>query len=228
MNEWVNLHEYTPVELFFNGLGCLFWLFAYVVLLARIIRKRFVEMPVLVAGANFGWEIAWSSCFHPSTGRLFAWMYAGAALLDVVIFGSVLRFGPRQFAKEPRKRTFQWLCALNLFFWFLICYWARAEGLDDELGARSGYVINVILSYTSLALMLRLSGSYSFSTWLGVFRGLGTGCISISVALIYPQSHFLHALCAACWVLDAAFVATLALGKIRESRVPIRWEPHLA
>jgi hypothetical protein len=210
MNEWINLHAYTPVQLFFNGLGCVFWLLAYVVLVVRIVRMRFVEMPAMVAGANFGWEIVWSLCFHPS------WMYAGAALLDVFIFWSLLRFGTRQFTSEPRRRVFQGLCALNLLIWLVVCYSARAEGLDDELGARSGYVINVILSYTSLTLMLRLSSVYRFSSALGLFRALGTGFISVSIVLIYPDSRFLHVLCAACAVLDGAFVIMLGAARRRE------------
>ena len=215
MSDWVNLERYTLAQLTLNGVGCLFWLFAYAVLVTRILRTRFVEMPAFVAGANFGWEIVWSVWFHPSTGPAFSFMYAGAAVLDIFIFSSVLRFGMRQLACPPSRAVFRSLCAINVIFWVAVCYCARAEGLDDELGARTGYVINVILSYTSLLLMHRMADHTRFSLYLGVFRTLGTGFISASIVLIYPDSLFLHLLCAACAVLDTCFVAKLGWEKLR-------------
>jgi hypothetical protein len=213
MNDWVNFERYGSTQLLLNGTGCLFWLFAYVVLVARIYKNRFVEMPALVAGANFGWEIVWSVWFHPSTGAAFSIMYMGAALIDVFIFASVLRFGIRQLATPPRPAIFAALCLLNVVFWAAVCYHARSEGLDDELGARSGYIINVVLSFTSVTLMLRMADWRRFSLWFGVFRTLGTGLISASMLLIYPRSRALHLLCAACTVLDGYFVARLAWEK---------------
>jgi hypothetical protein len=215
MSSWINLQAYTPSQLLWNGAGCVFWLLAYALLVVRIVRNRFVEMPAFVAGANLGWEMVWSVWFHPRSGLLFSWMYAGAAVLDIFIFASVLRYGHLQLTSgRTRIRQFRVLCTLNTIAWLVLCYFARADGLDDPLGAYSGYVINVILSYTSVSLLYRMPDRSKFSALLGLFRFLGTGLISISMVQIYPTSRWLHLLCLACAVLDGWFVLTLVADKL--------------
>ena len=67
----INFKEYSTIGLIFNGVGCLFWVLAYAVLVREIRIKKFVEMPAYVAGANIGWEFVWSFIYHPNTGLLY-------------------------------------------------------------------------------------------------------------------------------------------------------------
>ena len=48
----INFNEYQTSGLIFNGIGCLFWVIAYAILVFEIRKKKFVEMPAYVAGAN--------------------------------------------------------------------------------------------------------------------------------------------------------------------------------
>ena len=82
----INFTEYSTTGLIFNGLGCILWVVTYAVLILEIRKKKFVEMPAYVAGANIGWEFVWSFIYHPNSGLLYALSYQAAFFLDCYIF----------------------------------------------------------------------------------------------------------------------------------------------
>ena len=59
----INTQDYPISGLVFNGVGCLFWVVAYAVLVWEIVKRKFVEMPAYIACANIGWEFVLEHLF---------------------------------------------------------------------------------------------------------------------------------------------------------------------
>lgn len=205
----INFTDYPVSGLLFNGVGCLFWVVAYVVLVWEIRKKKFVEMPAYVAGANIGWEFVWSFIYHPDTGLLYALSYIAAFFLDCYIFWATLKYGTKQPMNENAKKHFVLFCLVNFVFWILFTYFHRTEGYDTTIGANSGYIINVILSLQCLFLLFQTKDTSKFSMLLAWSRMLGTGLISVSMFVFYPDNHFVQLLGVSCLVLDLTFIYVL-------------------
>ncbi|AQG80269.1 hypothetical protein [Spirosoma montaniterrae] len=205
----INFRDYSPVGLLFNGIGCLLWVVAYVVLVIEIRRKKFVEMPAYVAGANIGWEFVWSFIYHPNTGLLYSLSYQAAFFLDCYIFYATLRYGTKQQIHPELTKYFKLFCIINFGFWILFCFMHRTEGYDTLNGANSGYIINVILSLQCLFLLLQTKDTSLFSMLLAWSKMLGTGFITISLFFFFPESRFVQLLGIACFVLDSVYIYSL-------------------
>ncbi|KPM47627.1 transmembrane-type terpene cyclase [Jiulongibacter sediminis] len=205
----INFELYPVSGLLFNGIGCLFWVVAYVVLVWEIRKKKFVEMPAYVAGANIGWEFVWSFIYHPDTGLLYALSYIAAFFLDCYIFWATLKYGTKQPMNEDAKKHFVLFCLINFGFWILFTYFHRTEGYDTTIGANSGYIINVILSLQCLFLLFQTKDTSKFSLLLAWSRMLGTGLISVSMFIFYADNHFVQLLGVACFILDCTFIYVL-------------------
>lgn len=206
--ELINFEKYGIIGLIFNGVGCLFWLVAYIVLVREIVKKKFVEMPAYVAGANIAWEFVWSVFFEPDTGLLYALSYKGAFLLDCFIFYSLLKYGNKLLDKE-HKKNFVLFCSLNVVFWVLFCYFYRMDGYDTDIGANSGYIINVILSLQCLSLLLHTKDTSNFSLLFAWSKMLGTGLISVSMFYFYPENNFVQLLGVTCFIVDSLYIVAL-------------------
>ena len=210
MDVWINLERYTPAQLLLNGAGCFGWLVAYAALLWQIKRRQYVEMPALVAGANIGWELVWSTVCQPDSGLLYLWMYRGAFLLDVGIFLALLRYGHKQPMPPGMRAHFRPVVVVNALVWAALCWFFAREGYDTGIGANSGYVINVFLSSSCLLMLLRSEERTDFSAVIAWSKMLGTGLISVSLVLIYPRGYFVQTLGLLCFVLDVTYLFALA------------------
>ena len=205
----INFEDYSVSGLLFNGIGCLFWVVAYVILVLEIRKKKFVEMPAYVAGANIGWEFVWSFIYHPNTGLIYALSYQAAFLLDCFIFISVLRYGTKQPMNAETKKHFILFSLVNFVFWILFTFFYMNEGFDTMIGANSGYIINVILSMQCVFLLFQTTDTGKFSMLLAWSRMLGTGLITVSMFIIYPDNHFVQLLGVSCLILDNIFIYVL-------------------
>ncbi|MFD2573185.1 hypothetical protein ACFSUS_21260 [Spirosoma soli] len=205
----INVADYPPLGLALNGIGCLFWVVAYAVLIWNIRQKKFVEMPAYVACANIGWEFVWSFIYQPDTGLLYALSYQAAFLLDCYIFYSLLRYGTKQPMAKGLQHHFRLFCLFNFGFWIFFCYFYKNEGFDTAIGANSGYIINVILSIQCVMLLLQTHDTQQFSKVLAIAKMLGTGLISASMFVLYPTNHFVQFLGATCLVVDNVYIYLL-------------------
>jgi hypothetical protein len=208
---WINTNDYSIYGLIVNGIGCIFWVAAYAVLVYNIYKKKFVEMPAYVAGANFGWEFIWSFFFHPTTGRLFGFAYIGAFLLDIYIFYSIIRYGTKQPMNMEFKKHFTAYALINFLFWIGFSYTFGHEGLDNGIGGNSGYIINVIISLQCLAMLFQIKETSNFSLLFAWCRTLGTGFITVSAFIFYPENSFIKLLGTSCFIMDMSFITVLKL-----------------
>jgi hypothetical protein len=60
---------YTPLQMYLYLGGFLLWGVAYAILVVRIPRHRFVEIPFFAVCGNVTWEFLWGFVFEGSPGR---------------------------------------------------------------------------------------------------------------------------------------------------------------
>jgi len=217
----VNLRDYTPLQLGLNAAGCLLWVVVYYVIVRDILRRRFVEMPFFIACGNLAWEFVWSVPFSPNSGLLFAWLYRSAFVLDLFIFANLLRYGQKQIATPELLRHWRALCLALVAAWVPLCYFFRADGLDDPIGATSGYILNLFISVLYYQLYFRVRDPQFFSPLVAWTRMLGTALISVSVWLIFPENRFVQTLTLFCFALDCLFIALLHAERRRPAPGPV-------
>jgi hypothetical protein len=215
INYWINTENYTTAQLVWNGIGCLFWVITYAALVREIIIRKFVEMPFFIAAGNIAWEFIWSFFYHPDTGKLYSLSYQGAFVLDVFIFYSVLKYGSKQVNISEIKKHFTWIAVGLLIMWLPLNYFYVAQGFDTPIGANSGYILNIIISLLYPILLLS-NDPTNFSKIVAWCKFIGTGCITVSMFLIYPSNYFVQTLGATCFVLDF-FYSILLTQKLSEA-----------
>jgi hypothetical protein len=206
MTSWLNLRDYTVVELSLFGAGGALWVLAYAVLLVRIRRLRFVEMPALAACSNFAWEAVWSTVLRTDMGRLFEWCYRAWFVLDVLIFWKLLQHGHEQVCHPFVRRHFKAVAlAGTLFLAGAYGLFAR-QGLDDGVGARSAYVAQIAISTLYYLPLLSPERAALLSPAIAWLRTAGTGLITVFVFIHAPHDLFLLFLAGTSLVLDGTFL----------------------
>lgn len=208
LDYWINTKDYTTTQLLWNGIGCLFWVITYAALVREILIKKFVEMPFFIATGNLAWEFIWSFFYHPDTGKLFSLSYQGAFLLDVFIFYFILKYGYKQIAIPQIQKHFKFIAFALLIMWIPLNYFFVKQGFDTSIGANSGYILNLIISLLYPILLLR-SEANCFSETVAWCKFIGTGCISVSMFLIYPTNYLVHILAISCFILDLFYAVIL-------------------
>jgi hypothetical protein len=214
LSYWINTTDYTNSQLLWNGIGCCFWLIAYIALIKSIVAKKFVEIPFLIAVGNISWEFIWGFIYHPTTGHAYALSYQGGFILDIFIFYNVFRYGYKQVTIPEIQKHFKLILVFLLIIWVPLNYFFVAQGFDTPIGANSGYILNFIISCLYPLLLLRNKAS-DFSPTVAWCKFIGTGCITVSIFLIYPKNYFVQILGAACFVLDLMFAIFLT-NKLRK------------
>ena len=204
INDWINFKEYTPTQLIWNGIGCFFWCITYIVLIKNSLKTKFVEMPFVIAAGNIAWEFVWSFYFHPTTGTLYSLSYQACFVLDIFIFAMIVKYGAKQIDIPIMKKYFKPILFGVLFMWIPLNYFFVKQGFDTPIGANSGYILNLIISMIYPLLLFRTKPQY-FSQTVAWCKFIGTGCITVSMFLIYPSNYFVQLLGVACFILDLSF-----------------------
>lgn len=208
LSYWINTKDYTTATLIWNGTGCLFWLITYTALIISIFKKKFVEMPFVIGAGNIAWEFVWSFIAHPTTGRFYAMSYQGCFFLDVFIFWMMFKYGAKQIEVPLVKKYFKLVLIGLLIIWLPLNYFYVVQGYDTPVGANSGYILSLFISLLYPLLLLRNTPT-NFSPVVAWAKFIGTGCVTVSMFLMYPTNYFVQTLGAACFVLDCSFAILL-------------------
>ncbi len=207
---WINTRDFDVTGLWFNGIGCAFWVIAYAAIVHTMLKKKFVEMPFFIAAGNLAWELVWSTCFFPDTGILFAIQYQGAFLLDCFIFFYVLKYGANHIQMPEIKNNFKTICIICFICWIPLNYFFVKEGYDTSIGANSGYILNIIISVLYPVVMIKTGAQY-FSKLVAWTKMIGTGLITVSLFFFYPKNHFVQTLGIIVLALDSYYIYLLYL-----------------
>jgi len=208
MNEpIINLTDYTITEHVFFALGCLLWVFTYIIVIKAIRQKAWVEIPLIAVAANFAWEFLWSFVFVTDMGLLYVWGYRIWFFLDCFIVYGLFRYGYKQIDIESLRQIAKPLTAFAIACWFAMLYYYIKiyDAPLSHMGAYSGYILNVMMSAMYIPHLLRLGKMQIFSKSAAWFKGVGTLLITVFCFLKF-QDGFLLSLCVVTTLLDAAYI----------------------
>jgi hypothetical protein len=212
LNDFFNTTDYSLSQLLWNGIGCFGWLIAYVFIVLNARKHKFIEMPFIIAAGNVSWEFMWSFYAHPDTGLFFKYGYQASFFLDIIIIYYTFKYARNQLQIPLLKKYFHFILLGLIVFWLPLNYFFIKQGFDTPIGANSGYILNLIISFLYIPLYLRNS-QFHFSKIVGLSRSLGTALITVSMFLIYPENYFVQVLGVSCFLLDACFCYLLFSNK---------------
>lgn len=209
-NYWINWRDYTGTELFFYGAGCFLWVIAYFIYIRNIVKFKFVEMPVFAGCCDVAWEFVWSFYAYCDLGQLFQAANVVWFLLDAgfIFTYGVLFFGAKQFVSRELtdRRIYIPMCLGIAVAAGLATYFMHAQGLDNGVGGRSAYLIQLSISFLYIPLMLRQTTLEHFSWTANWLRSAGSALVVVFFFLHYPDDRFLQTIGVTAAITDATFL----------------------
>ncbi|MCP4357230.1 MAG: hypothetical protein GY796_04330 [Chloroflexi bacterium] len=103
------MSSHDVVTLLVFVIEAIFWLGAYALILYHSFRYKTYAMPIIAMCANISWEfivgvglfpactVTWSTC----PDKILQPLTFSAAMMDVIILFTILKFGRKQFSKQP-------------------------------------------------------------------------------------------------------------------------------
>ncbi len=207
---WINLVDYTPAQIAVFFTGCALWLVAYGIYIRQIAKYKYVEMPVFAGCCDVGWEFVWSFLIVTDMGMLVRIAYYGWFLLDLgyIYTLGVLRYGWKQLATPQLQRRSLYIPAC-LFISVLAAgatYFMYQQGLDNNAGGRSAYLIQLTISFLYVPLMLRQSSLQHFSYLAGWLRSLGSALVVVFFYMRFPDDYFLCFIGTVAAIVDGSYL----------------------
>lgn len=205
-----NLKDYTIADHVFFAVGCLLWVFTYIIVIRNIIKKQFVEIPLVAVCANFAWEFLWSFFFRTDMGELYVWGYRIWFFLDCFIVYGLFKYGVKQVVHPLFIKYYHIIVALCIASWGALLYYYidKWDAPVTHMGANSGYILNVMMSALFITFFLRYNQPGSFSYLSGWFKGVGTILITIFCFLHFTDG-FLLSMCVITGILDIIYIYLL-------------------
>lgn len=226
MNQsFLNLRDYTPLELILFGTGCFLWIVVYYYTLRSIFRRQFVEIPLVTICGNIVWEFLWSWVFVPDIGSLFMWGYRIWFFMDCLIVYGAFRYGYKQISIPALARVAPGLVAFGILAWSPVLYYyiKLYDAPISHMGAYSGYMLNVLISATYIPLALRLGDWTLFSYPASWCKAIGNLLINLFCFLHFSDG-FLLSLCVLCTVFDGIFLYLFVQAR---QRAVVRTKPSM-
>jgi hypothetical protein len=160
------------------GSGVL-WTIAYLLIIRRGFLDRTYGMPLVALCANLSWEFIFSFIFPH--GPLQRPANIGWFSLDLIILYQLLRYGPREFARLPKK-LFYAMVALALFMAFFTVLSITLE-FEDFDGAYSAFAQNLMMSILFIVMLYSRDSLRGQSPAIALSKMGGT--ILASVAFLF-------------------------------------------
>jgi hypothetical protein len=183
--------------------GGLFWALAYLMIIRRGFLDGTYGMPVAALCANISWEFVFSFIFPH--GPIQTPINAAWFVLDLVILGQIVRYGPREFSALPRRSFYAALIAGLLTA--LAAVVAITVEFQDFDGAYTAFGMNLMMSVLFLWMLYSRGSLRGQSPWIGVAKMVGTACNSAAFWLYASEgSVLLPFLFVAILLFDAAYV----------------------
>jgi hypothetical protein len=207
MESIINLKDYTVIQHVFFALGCLLWVFTYVLVIKNLRSHKFIEIPLVAVAANFSWEFLWSFVFTTDMGLLYVWGYRIWFFLDCFIVWGLFKYVSKQVAiaeLKPYSRQILAFCILS--FMAILYYYIKIYDYPiSHNGVYSGYILNVFMSALYIPLMLRLRNTEPFNITAAWLKGVGTLLITIFCFIKYDDG-FLLSMCIVTTILDVLYI----------------------
>lgn len=213
-SRWVNLQEYTPLELILFSVGCYLWVVVYILYIRSIFKDEFIEAPIFAVCGNIGWEFTWSFLEQTDMGVLLQRCYQIWFFFDLLIFYGVLRYGWKQVRTQAFLPYLRPILAATAVFHLFAFYFMAESGLDTSIGANSAFLLNFTLSmlYVFVLFQQRELGNLArVSLWIAWLKMIGTGTntVFMNIHAAYADNHFLHFLSIATTTVDCLYIYLL-------------------
>jgi hypothetical protein len=85
-------------------------------------------------------------------------------------------------------------------------YFLHAQGMDNDVGGRAAYLIQLSISFLYIPLMLRQESLEYFSFNANWMRALGSALVVVFFFLHYPSDYFLLTIGTASAIVDSTFL----------------------
>jgi hypothetical protein len=207
---FINLKDYSPLELIVFGGGCLCWIVVYYYTIRSIIKNQFIEIPLITVCGNIIWEFLWSWVFFTNMGSLFQWGYRVWFFMDCFIVYGLFRYGYKQISIHVFRENSKGLILFTMLAWFplLFFYIKNYDVPLSHMGAYSGYILNVMISALYIPLILRLDDWKMFSYPAAWYKAIGNLLVNI-FCFLHFDDWFLLSLCILTSILDAFYLYLL-------------------
>jgi hypothetical protein len=199
----------TVTELVIMGFGFFFWTLAYIDVIRDGRKNKVNEMPMLAAVGNIAWEIMWAFLFLKTPiGFLFNFGCFCWFLGDIFINYQVLTKNRQYETNEWIKKYYYWIYGFAFVSFFAILYFMAEDGADNSLGVQSGLLLNLFMSGLYIYQMVNNPQfiGRSYTERVAVYKMLGTGLITISSIMIWPNNYYILSMGIATITLDLIYV----------------------
>jgi hypothetical protein len=157
------------------GSGVL-WTITYLLIIRRGLLDNTYGMPLVALCANLSWEFVFSFLFpHGPLQRPVNLVWFS---LDLIILYQLLRYGPREFARLPKK-LFYAMVALGLCMAFLAVLFITLE-FEDFDGAYSAFGQNLMMSVLFIAMLYSRGSLRGQSPSIALAKMGGTTLASVA------------------------------------------------
>ncbi len=189
------------------GSGVL-WTITYVLIIRRGFLDHTYGMPLVALCANLSWEFVFSFVFpHGPVQRPVNMVWFS---LDLIILYQLLRFGPLEFPRLP-KRLFYGMVGLGLSTTFFAVVSITLE-FDDFDGAYSAFGQNLMMSVLFIVMLHSRGSLRGQSLSIALTKMGGTALASVAFLFFsvgYERSVLLPFLYFSTLLFDALYVALL-------------------
>lgn len=176
----------------FGSIGGVLWTLAYILIIRRSILDQSYGMPFLTLCANFAWEFVHAFIYPPEL-QIQRAVHILWFSIDIVILGTYLRYGLKDFTPLLTKKLFYPSVALGMLVSFMLVAAIAAE-FNDNQGRYSAFSIDLMMGIMFPLMLLQRNDLRGQSFYIALCMALGSLCYDIIYAMMYPVSPLLHTL----------------------------------
>jgi len=185
-----NNPEFSNLQIILYFLGAFAWFASYILVIRKIIKKKWVEFPAFVIAGNVAWEFLWGFVFDLSFGGIFLqYVWRLGFLLDVFMLYAVYRYAKSQYKTVFIRKNYYFLVSAVFISMIALLYFYVEHGYDIAMGFNSGMILNIICSI-GCVLLLWDHPKRQFSFWIGFTRFLGTNVFFFAYLLLYTETQY--------------------------------------
>jgi hypothetical protein len=186
----------------------LLWTITYLLIIRRGFLDHTYGMPLVALCANLSWEFVFSFVFpHGPVQRPVNIVWFS---LDLIILYQLLRFGPGEFPRLPKKLFYGMVAlALSAAFFAVVSITLEFEDFD---GAYSAFGQNLMMSVLFIVMLHNRESSRGQSRSIAITKMGGTSLASVAFLFFsvgYERSVLLPVLYCSILLFDALYVALI-------------------